>query len=167
MWPPPQPEETFEAFFNDNAPGRRHGHRSHTFADPFFAHRPHHSYSNFAFRDPFELFSSIFRDFDEIFGPPSVPTFTPFHPFGSMHSQRSYSLFPDSLFVPSMPTIAFDPFPSGFEHSRGPRGQFYSESIMTSTVNGVTHTVHTRMDENVSNISIFSVPQYLITPSGE
>ncbi len=139
MWPPPQPEE--DGFFNDTFSSRQRGHRSHTFPSPFFTPQYHHPHSNFAFRDPFELFNALFREMDEIFSAP--------FPFGGIHPHRSQSLSPNSFFSPAMPTLPLDPFGIGFGQERGPRGGA-SETFVSTTINGVTQTTHTRRDEDVS-----------------
>ncbi|KAF9453604.1 DnaJ-domain-containing protein [Macrolepiota fuliginosa MF-IS2] len=154
VWPPPpQPENNAsDSFSHDNMPGRQRGQRSHTFPDQFFTHH-HHPYSNFTFQDPRELFESIIRELrelDDIFapGPSSLPGF-PFHPFGG--NVRSQSLFSNSFFppmppMPPMPTFPFGPFSPMFENNQG-HGSFSSvssETIITTSVNGVTQTTHTK-----------------------
>lgn len=147
MWPPPQPEEdAFQGFFDNTSSGRQRGHRSHTFPSPFFSH--HHSYSNFAFKDPFELFDALFQDMDAVFSS-SFNAHSPFDSFGGMHPHRSQSLFSNTFLGPAIPTLVLDPFGSGFGQERGTRGST-SESFVSTTINGVTQTIRTRRDKDAS-----------------
>lgn len=147
VWPPPQPEGSAFDVFNNDVPGHQHGHRSHTFPGSFSTYHHHHAYPNFVFRDPFELFESIFRDFEEAFRPPNQL----FDPFGVFNSHHPRNLFSESIFsMPPMLPISAITLGPGPEHHSGPRGNFFSESVVTQTVNGVTQTIHTRRDQDVS-----------------
>lgn len=157
VWPPPEPtsDEDSDPFFD-----HMQGHASHGFSSPFFTSHSHQFRSTNFFRDPLELFDSIFRDFDDLFmteAVPSTQTFTPFSPLGSLGSQRPRGMFnfDDPFFGPTPGLLSTVPiFPpmltssfaqgSGREHGRG--YQVRTESYVSHTVNGVSQSTHTRRD---------------------
>ena len=161
VWPPPEPtsDEDSDPFFD-----HMQGHASHGFSSPFFTSHSHQFRSTNFFRDPLELFDSIFRDFDDLFmteAAPSTQTFTPFSPLGSLGSQRPRGMFnfDDPFFGPTPGLLSTVPiFPpmltssfaqgSGREHGRG--YQVRTESYVSHTVNGVSQSTHTRRDGDVS-----------------
>ncbi|KAF7770941.1 hypothetical protein Agabi119p4_6915 [Agaricus bisporus var. burnettii] len=113
VWPPPEPEEVFETPFRNGWHPRSHAYTPHEY---------HHSYHNHVFRDPFDLFKTMFEDFDDMLeASPFRPHFAPFDPFGNFGFQ-------------SQP---------GFPDFRGGRSNSHSETFSTRTVNGVTETIHT------------------------
>lgn len=136
VWPPPEPEAV--------PPPHRSNHRSHS-------HHPHHSSRNdffagpaygphpfFGFTDPFSLFEDVFGH----------------HP--RRHRQES------SWFASELSRLMHDDFDHAFGPVFGPRhslslpspsfsgtmgrGGWMSESFATTTINGVTETVHKRRD---------------------
>lgn len=148
VWPPPAQEEAEDRFFGGGPHSRPHHHFSTSF---FTHHHPHHHpFSGFAFSDPFELFNSIFRDFeDEGFGISAMHPFTSFPPFGGMSMFRSHSLPPTSPFLPSFPrSHTLDPFQSIFDDGWTQGGSSFSESYSSTTINGVTETLHKRWDSD-------------------
>jgi len=153
VWPPPESNQ------NDYYPrpgGSRpqardypQYYRHDPFDDPFLS-LPHHQFASFAFTDPFTLFNSVFPEF---FPRPSrythhhrsAPSFFENDPFVQMHNVM-HAMMADSMF-PSMPS--FDSHASGFIEPgsmEGSQGHWLNESYMTSSVNGVTTTVHKRRD---------------------
>lgn len=161
VWPPPEPQveeiprpsgSHHSSFYRGSHPSR-----SQSFPSPFFTHR-HSPFSHFEFTDPFVLFDSIFDD--QPFGSPRHrhPGYPqPLDPFSHMRRlQAEIETFMDDLdrdpfgtsgfprfgFGPSIPAI---PFNNSSNHR-----QWISDSYMTSTVNGVTQTIHKRIDSEVS-----------------
>jgi hypothetical protein len=148
-------------------PSHRQGRRSRGFSSPFFTSHSHRSHEAYAFRDPFELFDAIFRDFDDIFSAHarhSASSSTPFSPF---RPHRSRSLFDDPFFasaptfpafpppIPSIPPMFMAPFPLTFEDTGGSRRQgAQTTSYVSHTVNGATRSTHTRCDKDVSNLNL-------------
>jgi DnaJ family protein B protein 6 len=154
IWPPPeeQPSPTAQAY------GPNYGRwppRSNTFPNPFMSHRtgfPTH------FSDPFSLFEQIFAGTS--FARSSRhrhPFFSqPFDPFGhmdvddlleevdrdlfGMRSFPNFNLFPQ---FPALSPIV----PPSFGSGNGTR--WISESFSSSMVNGVTQSIHKRVDSEV------------------
>lgn len=175
VWPPPE-----EEFIGSRMPGgsrQRDFPRSHypsrgqTFPDPFYPHH-HRPFSGFEFTDPFTLFNSIFEG-------------TPFQSGPSRSRHHSYSRSPfehmhrmQAEIESFMDDIDRDPFSMGGMGPRfgfGPmlampslpspngRGRWVSESVVSSTVNGVTQTVRKRVDSNVSPVGEFSYMFFVLT----
>jgi len=159
-WPPPEPE-TVPLHRSDSPYRPSHNHhssRNPPFSDPFFGH-PHDPFS-FVFTDPFTLFDSIFGSLDAHHNnathhyhnhnhASSSRHTDPFERTRRMHSEFdsfvNHSLFPTGGFF-GMPAIISFPSPEPASFSDGHRGGWASESFMTSTVNGVTQTIHKRRD---------------------
>ncbi|KAF5373267.1 hypothetical protein D9615_007471 [Tricholomella constricta] len=142
VWPPPEPEATSMPRRDDHAGHRSYSHRpyqssrrdffeSSTFGDPFFT-----------FRDPFSLF-------EDVFGDP-----------GSHHARRHHH--ERSWFASELSRLMRDDFDSPFggfgfmgfppleppSFSDSGRGHWKSERFVTTTINGVTQTLHQRHDWN-------------------
>ncbi|KAF8202201.1 hypothetical protein BJ912DRAFT_944063 [Pholiota molesta] len=161
VWPPPE-----EEFIGSRMPGGSHQRdypRSHypsrgqTFPDPFYPHH-HRPFSGFEFTDPFTLFNSIFEGTPFQSGPSRSRhhSYSSRSPFEHVHRmQAEIESFMDDIdrdpfsmggmgprfgFGPmlAMPSL---PSPNG-------RGRWVSESVVSSTVNGVTQTVRKRVDSN-------------------
>jgi len=146
---------------------RHHPTRSHTFPTPLFAHDPFASF----FTDPFTLFNSIFEDMPRHSSGPRVHSHSqapsPFRaspysnfdriqeeiegfmesidrdPFGMGHIPR----FAPRTRTSTFPTVDTSPIEDG-------GGRWVSDSFMSTTVNGVTQTIHKQRDSNVSVILI-------------
>ncbi|KXN86546.1 Chaperone protein DnaJ [Leucoagaricus sp. SymC.cos] len=152
VWPPPESDfdNDFEMFF-EGTPGHRASRGGRGFSSPFFTTHRHRSYSDFVFRDPFELFDAIFRDFDDIFGSRTAPTFAPLSPFGQRSFGMSHEpLFPSTLSpIPSFPPMLMRPTGPGVEDPLH-RGSHYSQSerYVSQTVNGITQSTHIRRDQD-------------------
>ncbi|KAF8159612.1 hypothetical protein B0H34DRAFT_704170 [Crassisporium funariophilum] len=169
VWPPPEADEFPTSHMPSGSHFRSHSHhhhpsRSHTFPDPFFAHHHHSPFSAFNFTDPFTLFNSIFEDMGMHHRSSghrhhsSRSSIRPVDPFQHMHRmQAEIEDFMDDIdrdpfsmrsglpmFNPmsSMATFPALDHPSANDN----RGRWLSESYMTSTVNGVTQTIHKRID---------------------
>ena len=136
--------------------------RSTTFPSPLFAHDPFASF----FTDPFTLFNSIFED---------MPRHSSrVHPYSQAHSSFRASPFSNfdrmqAEIEDFMESIDRDPFGMGhvprftprtristfpsvdiFSNEDGGGGRWVSDSFMSTTVNGVTQTIHKQKDSNVS-----------------
>jgi len=152
IWPAPeeQPSPTAQAY------GPNYGRwppRSNTFPDPFMSHRT--GFSTFQFSDPFSLFEQIFAG--TAFARSSShrhPFFSQsFDPFGHMDIDDLLDETDRDIFgMRGFPS--FSPFPqfpalsplvsSSFSSGNGTR--WVSESFSSSMVNGVTQSVHKRID---------------------
>lgn len=159
-WPPPEPEAV-PLHRSDNRYRSSHNHhhssRDPPFSDPFFGHA--HDPFSFVFTDPFTLFDSIFgnlnahhNNFHNHNHASSSRLADPFERPRRMHSEFdgfiNHGLFPSGGFF-GMPAIMSFPSPEPASFSDGHRGGWASESFMTSTVNGVTQTIHKRRDWDV------------------
>lgn len=134
--------------------------RRNQYPDPFYD-------PAFHFTDPFELFESIFGDFNRHFSERSSPSSRFHSPFGNIMAAMERDMFSDfgfpgtgfpssrSLLFPSPFSASFPSFPSISAAPEG-RGGFASEGFYSQTINGVTHTVHKRRDWDVSSISLCS-----------
>ncbi|KAJ3549733.1 hypothetical protein NMY22_g774 [Coprinellus aureogranulatus] len=163
VWPPPQ---------TSMPQGSANGHQFdfHFNERPFFSGHRQNTFPSFAFTDPFALFDSIFGDllrprrstfgfgvdpFEDIdarferleremdshfntpfFNSPFPSLFSPFGEPGGMG------------FLPvTSSSFGMLPGPSGRRSGSGHSGgKWVSESYMTQSINGVTQTVHTRLD---------------------
>jgi DnaJ homolog subfamily B member 6 len=171
-WPPPEPESV--PFNRRNGESRytsshnhHHSSRNPPFADPFFGR--HEDPFSFVFTDPFTLFDSIFGNLDahhnashfyhhHSHADPSQHA-DPFERTRRMHSNSFFNHgFPSPLggFF-GMPTMMSFPSVEPTSFSDGHRGGWASESFMTTTVNGVTQTIHKRRDWDVRPFP-FSLP---------
>jgi DnaJ family protein B protein 6 len=162
-FPPPEPE--FDRSSSDYD-FRRRRHHAHSFGDSSSTPL---GFSSFAFTDPFALFDEIFgeefpgwREHRSRFCGPSPfmgmdPFFNPFsNPFArspmgvdGLLAQMERDLFGMSSTFPSRTMLsshAFAGIDSPFR-DRG-AGRFTQESYMTQTINGVTQTIHRRIDSD-------------------
>ncbi|TFK39958.1 hypothetical protein BDQ12DRAFT_577642, partial [Crucibulum laeve] len=173
VWPPPEPESEEDEFVPRPSSSRHRGysrrqHHAPRYHDPFFGHN-HSAFSSFVFSDPFALFDAIFGDEDMR---PHRPTHYSHHhrsapsrfedPFERMQREMNSMMSMERDFFPGMgmggmgmmggfPTLGrlgpMAPFPSiepsSFDSGHG---QWTSESFMTTSVNGVTQTIHKRRD---------------------
>lgn len=159
VWPPPDLDD------DEPLPRRPSGNRRGSFSrhpptprSPFGDHFFSHPFPSATFTDPFTLFDSIFGDFP--FQSHSRPS--PYRPhrsrsddpfqmphrmhqemMGSMFAQFErdmFSTFPDHHNVGFVPPVPRLPAPSSSNQ------RWVEESFVTSTVNGVTQTVHKRRD---------------------
>ncbi|EDR14063.1 uncharacterized protein LACBIDRAFT_321834 [Laccaria bicolor S238N-H82] len=159
VWPPPDLDD------DEPLPRRPSGNRRGSFSrhpptprSPFGDHFFSHPFPSATFTDPFTLFDSIFGDFP--FQSHSRPS--PYRPhrsrsddpfqmphrmhqemMGSMFAQferEMFSTFPDHHNVGFVPPVPRLPAPSSSNQ------RWVEESFVTSTVNGVTQTVHKRRD---------------------
>ncbi|KAF8223792.1 DnaJ-domain-containing protein [Tricholoma matsutake] len=151
-WPPPEPESlpphrrSGESHYRSS---HNHHHSSRNpFADPFFRN------PDFVFTDPFTLFDSIFGNLD---APHNSSHFYHHHNHaGPSHagpferSRRMHSEFDNHGLFPISPSGFFGimnfPSPEPMSFSDSHRGGWASESFMTTSVNGVTQTIHKRRD---------------------
>ncbi|KAF8587840.1 DnaJ-domain-containing protein [Ramaria rubella] len=136
--------------------------------DPFSHHLPRHT---FAFTDPFELFNSIFADMQQdAFGSASMFRSPHIHTFASPPFVRfppppiGFNPFFPPTVIPDYPdSHAFDrrgiasrrngaqvfSYQSSSRYGPHPDGQdprWVSQSTITRTINGVTQTVHKKVD---------------------
>ncbi|KIL69405.1 hypothetical protein M378DRAFT_69572 [Amanita muscaria Koide BX008] len=162
IFPPPQLERERARPDYDRRP-----RQSQSFGDPFI----HHGFSSFVFTDPFTLFDEIFgqefpewRNHRSHFRGPSPfmgmdPLFNPFsNPFGRTpmgmpgpFARMEQDLSGMSSGFPSHPLLPSHPFPTlepSFRDRGDASGQFRQESYMTQTINGVTQSVHKRIDSD-------------------
>jgi len=154
VWPPPEPEYPSRPSHRHHTSSRRHTYHHDPFSDPFFSR-------SFVFTDPFVLFESIFRDMHP--GPhhhsrhrrPSSWD-DPFH-FDPFQERRAHRFPETDSFMNSMHrnmmapfgTSLFSAFPSISMSMPRESGRWTSESTMSQTINGVTHTIHKRRDWDV------------------
>jgi len=140
-------------------------HRPNTFTTPLFTHEPFASF----FTDPFTLFNSIFEDMQRHSSGPRV------HSHSQMHSPFRASPFSniDSMqadIEEFMACIDQNPYQNPFGMGHIPRftprtristfptadispnedgsGRWVSDSFMSTTVNGVTQTIHKQKDSD-------------------
>ncbi|KJA28145.1 hypothetical protein HYPSUDRAFT_212121 [Hypholoma sublateritium FD-334 SS-4] len=169
VWPPPEEEH-----FSPRTPSGSHqrDYRSHypsrsqTFPNPFYSHH-NNPFSAFEFTDPFTLFNSIFegtpfqarsRSRHHSYSRPMDP----FHDH-MFRMQAEIETFMDDIdhdpFSMSMgggmgfglpgPFAPIIQIPASHHSSSTSRGgRWVSESIVSSTVNGVTQTVRKRVDSD-------------------
>ncbi|KAJ3571923.1 hypothetical protein NP233_g3441 [Leucocoprinus birnbaumii] len=170
VWPPQESrssDDDFDSFFD--MPGFSYGHRAPPFSSSFFNFQRSPPHSHPAFRDPFELFDAIFRDFDDIFTThPNAPThtnFTSFNPLGASFNQRSRGPFDDPFFGPtpgfssSFSSFGSSSFGQGFGDNQRPRGHFVqSQSFVSHTVNGVTQSTYTKCDSDGNEHVVRTLP---------
>ncbi|EIW79221.1 DnaJ-domain-containing protein [Coniophora puteana RWD-64-598 SS2] len=95
------------------------------------------------FTDPFELFNSMFGDFDHAFRDMSA---SPAHDEPFMGGPVSGFPFGGGRQPGNGNFTSFQQSTSYGGRGGGSSGRWVSESTSTRTVNGVTHTVHTRRD---------------------
>ncbi|KAF9480516.1 DnaJ-domain-containing protein [Pholiota conissans] len=173
VWPPPE-EEFFDprrqasSSHQGDYPRSRYPPRAHTFPDPFFSHH-HTPFPSFEFTDPFTLFDSIFEGTP--FGSRSSRSrhhsySRPMHPFEQMHRmQAEIEDFMEDIDRNPFGMGGFGGFPFGpmytapalsSSNSRG--GRWVSESIVSSTVNGVTQTVRKRVDSDGNEHIVRTLP---------
>ncbi|KAF8627785.1 hypothetical protein AX15_004215 [Amanita polypyramis BW_CC] len=151
VFPPPQPERDPRPNY-----GRRHYSRGDRFEDPFMSH-------GFSFTDPFTLFEEIFgkefpewhrhrphfhghsrfMEFDPFFSPFSNPFIGSSRGMDGLlaNMERDIFGFPSHNVLSSR---AFPPLESPSHHRRE-RG-IMQESYVTQTINGVTQSIHKRID---------------------
>lgn len=135
--------------------------RPPSFSTPLFAHDPFASF----FTDPFTLFNSIFDDMPRHSSGPRVHTHsqahspfraTPFSNFDRMQAEIEdfmENIDRDPFGVGHIPRFTprtrISAFPA-FDISQNEEGgvRWVSNSFMSTTVNGVTQTIHKRKDSN-------------------
>ncbi|THU91526.1 DnaJ-domain-containing protein [Dendrothele bispora CBS 962.96] len=153
VWPPPDPEYPSRPSHRHHTSSRRHTYHDDYFPDPFFGR-------NFAFTDPFVLFDSIFRDMHSFHSHHHGsrhrrPTFWNDHfhhdPFEDFRAHRSHGVdsFMNSMHRNTMGSFGASPFsafPSLSASMPRQTSRWTSESTMSQTINGVTHTIHKRRD---------------------
>ena len=164
VWPIPEvddPPASHGSYFRPYS--HQHPTRSHTFPTPLFTHDPFASF----FTDPFTLFNSIFEDMprhsssgprvhtrSQMHSPSRASHFSNFDrmqaeiegfmesidrdPFGSAHIPR----FAPRTRVSTFPSVDTSPIEDG-------GGRWVSDSFMSTTINGVTQTIHKQKDSNV------------------
>ncbi|PFH51951.1 hypothetical protein AMATHDRAFT_46730 [Amanita thiersii Skay4041] len=163
VWPPPEPDQDYRSGHGPHRsrPYQRHP-RGNTYPEPFMP-----GFSTFVFTDPFALFDEIFgAEFPEWrhrSGYSSFahedPFFSPFHdPFHRMpmgvsglmaRMERELFGMPSpfstrAMIPPSHPFLSLE---QPYRDRRGRNsGRFTQESYMTQTINGVTQSVHRRID---------------------
>lgn len=164
-WPPPEKVDDFADMRSASGSYAHHRpSRSRSYHEgPFFPHH-HHGFSAFHFTDPFALFDSIFggSQFNPRSSRNNMHRSQSMDPFGSMFRMESdieefmesvdrdpfgFGGFPSFGRLPSMPM--FPSIDTGASHFGGSRGGWTSESYSTRTINGVTETVHQRVDSQV------------------
>lgn len=161
VWPPPEelPSPHWSTTAQHGSHYGRRPTRSHTFPDPFFSHGP--TFHPFHFTDPFALFEEIFA------GTPFSRSSRHQHPFFNRsfqptrfdHMQTEIEAIMDELdrdafgmrsfpsFGPPIPTF---PMITSSTFGNNGRGRWVSDSYSSTTVNGVTQSIHRRVDTDVS-----------------
>ncbi|KAK2463635.1 hypothetical protein APHAL10511_004386 [Amanita phalloides] len=161
VFPPPEPQRDHVRPSYDR--GAHHHSRSHPFGDPFMSH----GFSSFVFTDPFALFDEIFgQEFPEwrhhhsrFHGHSRFTDFSPFlSPFsnplnrspmgiGGLFANMERDLFGMPGGFPSRSLMSSRAFPALDPPSRNRRERgLVQESYMTQTINGVTQSVHKKVD---------------------
>ena len=138
---------------------RQRPSRTPSFPTPLFAHDPFSSF----FTDPFTLFNSIFDDMPFHSSGPRVHSHPPFRasPFSNFdRMQAEIEDFMDNIdrdpygvgHIPRFtPRSRVSTFPSvDISPNEDGSGRWVSNSFMSTTVNGVTQTIHKQKDSNVS-----------------
>ncbi|PPQ62911.1 hypothetical protein CVT24_006309 [Panaeolus cyanescens] len=157
VWPPPERVDDFADMRAPSGSHARRSHRSQSYHDrPFFSRHHHDPFSAFHFTDPFTLFDSIFggsqfQSHNNMFRSHTMG------PFGNMSRMENdieefmNGIDRDPFGSSGFPS--FSPFPAMPMFSRmesssfgGSRSGWTSESFSTRTVNGVTESVHQRID---------------------
>ena len=156
VWPPPEEPQWSPSAQTNGSNYGRWPPRSNTFPDPFMSHRT--GFPGFHFSDPFSLFEQIFA------GTPFARSsrhrhsfFSQPDPFGHADiddlldemDRDSFGMrgFPSFSPFPSFP--AFPPVVFSSSSSSGNGTHWVSESFSSSMVNGVTQSIHKRMDSDV------------------
>lgn len=147
VWPPPAPTP------DPRPTGSSSRHpRAAPFPSPFGFPESHPRFTHdYIFRDPFELFNSLFDD--NFFGSvPRHPAAAPAHPFG--FGSGFGGGFPMSSFSPfggmgGLMTMGFGGPSGGATHMQGLGGQWVSQSMSMRTVNGRTESIMKQVDAQV------------------
>jgi DnaJ family protein B protein 6 len=166
IWPPPEEQDDL---FTSRMPGgsrpqgfpRAHpsSSRNRTFPDPFAFH--HNTFRGFQFTDPYDLFNSLFENTFHAHSRPrhaSYPQMGPFDHIQRMQAEIETFMddidrdpftqlggFPRTMMSNPMMQMPMPmSLPSGGRDRHG--RQWISDSYVTSTVNGVTQTIHKRVD---------------------
>ncbi|KAJ8094612.1 hypothetical protein PM082_010618 [Marasmius tenuissimus] len=177
VWPPPSPtDDPSPRGHRSRHSSHRHHHR-HGFNDPFFneplfndpffsgpfSNRSSH---NFRFSDPFDLFDRMFQG-PPMFGDPGYSRSR--HHHGNHHDRRptwdedpftqtrrmhaDMSSFMSSMHRNMLPGLLATDIPSGSGNSR-----FTSQVYMSSSLNGVTHSIKKTRDWNGNEIVTKTYP---------
>ncbi|KAL0580454.1 hypothetical protein V5O48_001524 [Marasmius crinis-equi] len=178
VWPPPSPDDESapRAHRRPRTSHRHHHHHDHFFAndpfsndsffnDPFFSRSSNH----FRFSDPFDLFERMFQG-APMFGDPINPrprhhhhnhpdrrpawNEDPFSQARRMHNEMSG-------FMSGMHRSMLAGFPAGADISSSSgngNGRFTSQVYMSSSMNGVTHSIKRTRDWNGNEIVTKTYP---------
>ncbi|KAJ7576886.1 hypothetical protein C8J56DRAFT_799571 [Mycena floridula] len=147
VWPPPEPamapERPPRSARSHHSSHSRHHSRS-PFQNPFFDSPSR----DFHFTDPFVLFESIFGDLHREFNRhqwPDDPHSRLHSNIGNMMANMERDMF--SGFGTGFPFMSpFGGFPAMTAGTSGGGGRYMSQSVMSQTINGVTHTIEKKRD---------------------